>query len=168
MWVFAFGTALLAMSTYVATFYALPHVVAIPQKHPRIFSVCLVGITSLSFASLSVLFPESALGNRIQHAVGGGALVVLIVLLVVSESGWRLTRLQFFILAVLSASTLGVAYELLEFLGEIVTPIVFQTAQYDTWLDLLSNSVGAVGAALVVSLFYPQTLKMSVQKGAML
>ncbi len=47
--------------------------------------------------------------------------------------------------------TLGVGNEIIEFLLHNYTGLQFSTAINDTWLDLVSNTVGAVLAGILLS-----------------
>ncbi len=147
MWIFSFLTALLFSITYIAIFKF------ITTEKINLKYLFLVAVLSFSFSTISIFFTELEFGNRIQHAVGGGFLVVLMLFLVVRNAKLDITKVQFFLFGVMLATTLGVFYELLEMLGEFSTNIVFQTGIYDTWLDLLSNTAGAFIGGAVLSLF---------------
>jgi hypothetical protein len=87
------------------------------------------------------------LANRIEHAVGGGFLAFLVCYLVARDMGQRITRFQFFVLAFLTVTALGVANEIIEFIAQEHFGIVLAKNLNDTWLDLISNTLGALFAA---------------------
>lgn len=164
MWEFVVGTAVLFALTYIAAVYGAPRLLNQGTPRVSIHSLVSIFILSLALSSFSMVFPEWEFGNRLQHALGGGALVVFLLYRALRDTHIALRPLQFIVLGVLVASTLGVGYELLEFLGEVSTPLSFQTNSYDTWLDLLSNTVGALGAASILAYLLSTERKASAQE----
>lgn len=144
-------TAVLFALVYGALLYITPYLLERGVRAGSIRSLLCIVALSLIFSSFSMLFPEWSFGNRLQHALGGGALMVFVVYRVLVDTQIRIRPLQFVVLSVLIATSAGVAYELLEFLGEMLTQMSFQSGTYDTWLDLLSNSVGALLAASIAA-----------------
>lgn len=119
-------------------------------------SMRVIGIIFF-IAFLVMLMMESVenreLANRIEHAFGGGVLAFLMCYLVARDNGKRITRFQFFVLAFLTVTALGVANEILEFIAQEYFGIVLAKNLNDTWLDLVSNTVGAfIGAVCFVPL----------------
>ncbi|PCI29862.1 hypothetical protein COB52_02065 [Candidatus Kaiserbacteria bacterium] len=80
MWIFSFLTALLFSITYIAILKFLT------EEKINFRYLFLIATLSFSFSTISIFFPELELGNRIQHAVGGGFLVVLMLFLVVRNA----------------------------------------------------------------------------------
>lgn len=119
-------------------------------------SIRSLGLISLG-AALVFLVMESVesreLANRIEHAFGGGFLAFLTCYMVARDVGRSLTRFQFFVLAFLTVTALGVANEILEFIAQEYFGYVLAKNLNDTWLDLISNTIGAfLGAAVFVPL----------------
>jgi hypothetical protein len=107
-----------------------------------ILSALIIGVFVVA---LSV--PDAELGNRFQHAVGGGVLGVVLCYLVFRDHRIKATRFQFFIWTALIVTALGVGNELLEFVVQSEGSFVFANNVFDTWRDLASNSVGIALAA---------------------
>jgi hypothetical protein len=141
-----------------ALFYCVGYL-AVSLLSVRFFSGSLsVRVASLrSMAILSALIigvfvvalsvPDAELGNRFQHAVGGGVLGVVLCYLVFRDHRIKATRFQFFIWTALIVTALGVGNELLEFVVQSEGSFVFANNVFDTWRDLASNSVGIALAA---------------------
>lgn len=85
-------------------------------------------------------FPDHEIGNRIQHALGGGFAIVLIVYYSCIASNVPIQRRQFFFLAFFLASCFGIFNELLESIMQIGWGMFFADSIEDTWYDLWSNS----------------------------
>lgn len=97
------------------------------------------------------LVDDRQLANRIEHAFGGGFLAFLMCYLVARDMGRPITRFQFFVLGFLVVTALGVANEIFEFFAQEYYGIILAKNLDDTWLDLISNTVGAfIGAAIFV------------------
>jgi glycopeptide antibiotics resistance protein len=86
---------------------------------------------------------------------GGGFLSLLICFLATRNSKTSLSKFQFFIISSLIVSTMGVANEIIEFLLQNYTNLDFTFAQTinDTWLDLISNTIGALLGAILLTPF---------------
>ncbi len=165
---FAFGTAVLFVFTFLGFVALLP--LFFEGEFRRVYntkkilqSLVVVFILSFALSSLTVFFPTSFWADRIQHAIGGAGVLMLTWYLALKAASISVSRPTFFVLGFLIVTTLGVGYELLEFLGEMTTSFVFQTSQYDTWLDLLSNTVGALvsGAILMQLISEKEKIKNS-------
>ena len=89
------------------------------------------------------------LANRLLHALGGGALGTLTCYLATKDSKVNITTFQFFIFSFLLVTALGVGNELLEFFLQETTGEIFSNSNIDAWLDLASNTVGALLASAV-------------------
>ncbi len=90
------------------------------------------------------LIPDSELANRIQHAFGGG--FVMIVLFYVSYLASKITisKFQFFCLSILVATAFWVANELAESILQINFWLPFAPYLEDTWHDLWANTFGSL------------------------
>ncbi len=96
---------------------------------------------------------DRQIANRIEHAFGGGFLAFMVCYLVARDIGRPMTRFQFFVLAFLVVTAFGVANEILEFFVQEYFGIVLAKNLNDTWLDLISNTIGAfIGAVCFVPL----------------
>ncbi len=118
----------------------------------------LHAIASILFVALLVftamnIVDDRQIANRIEHAFGGGFLAFLVCYLVARDLGRPITRFQFFALSFLVVTALGVANEILEFYAQEYFGVILAKNLNDTWLDLISNTVGAfIGASLFVPL----------------
>jgi hypothetical protein len=108
-------------------------------------------IVALSFFGYFVAFAiqDQELSNRFLHAFGGGFLGFLTCFLAAKDSSVVINKFQFFIFSVLIVIALGVANEILEFLLQNYVGIVFATSVNDTWLDLISNTIGIFIASAI-------------------
>lgn len=144
---YLFSLALLLCTVYGALLllFSLFFQNRLSPLNPRAFSsIALIAVTiSVIFlASLSV--PDEELGNRLLHAFGGGFLAFLICFLVVRDSGLKITRFQFCTFSLLIVTFLGAANEITEFFLQNYLGFHFADTINDTWLDLISNMVGAL------------------------
>lgn len=138
---------------YAALFALFPLFFRQPMTPPRLQSVLSVG--AIAGASLLVIWvshriPDAEWGNRVLHTFGGGFVGVLACVLAARDSRVQITRLQFFVFATLIVLALGVGNELIEFTLQSTTRMVFADSVNDTWLDLTSNTVGAVIGQIVL------------------
>jgi hypothetical protein len=113
-------------------------------------SIVIISALSISAYVVSFFLSDPEFSNRILHAWGGGFLGFLICYLAASDAKLRLTKFQFFVFAFLFVSTLGVGNEISEYILQIVTGEPYAPHITDTWLDLISNTVGI----LIASLFF--------------
>ncbi len=72
----------------------------------------------------------------------------MVCFLVVKDSKLPVTKFQFLIFSALIATALGVANELLEFFLQHYFGFISAASVTDTWLDLLSNTVGILLASI--------------------
>ncbi len=140
----------------IAAYYALMHgfaYVFMGRRPPSTsFSSRSIYIALLLLSGsvlLSLLIPDEALSNRLLHGLGGVSAYVLCYR-VCTDLKLKLTALQFFLVAALVVTALGVANELAEFAAQRLTGLIFATSIEDTWLDLVSNTVGIILAAGIV------------------
>lgn len=142
---------MLFAATYVVLFFFFPKFFAQPaQKLQRksihsIISIIAIGIL-VFFISYAI--PDPALGNRFLHAIGGGFLAMLICFLAAWDSRVSLSRFQLISISFLISTFLGVGNEIAEFALQSITGFPFTDSLTDTWLDLLSNTVGALLASV--------------------
>lgn len=125
-------------------------------RRPAAWGVSRRDILIIIFATV-IIFSYTAsiqdplLENRLQHALGGGFLGFFVCLLAWRRSEVAVNRLQFFFFSLLLVITLGVGNEVLEYFLQTYTSLHFASSIDDTWLDLLSNTIGALlGGALFI------------------
>lgn len=97
--------------------------------------------------------PSPEWWNRFQHAFWGGFLIVFILFLSQKVSKVTLTKFQFISLGILFATLFWVWNEVLEYFLQEYFDMIFTYHLYDTWLDLISNTVWAIIWVSVFSLF---------------
>lgn len=90
--------------------------------------------------------------NRVQHALGGGAVAYFMCWRIANDARLSLSRLKTLVFCFLVVMALGVANELVESLLQQYTSIIFASDTSDTWLDLWSNTIGALGAGSLLTL----------------
>jgi len=105
-------------------------------------SFILITLSSVAVFSIVFLIRDPELANRFQHAIAGGFLTMLISYLAFKDSQVEINKLQIILLSVLVVTFLGVLNEILEFIIQINTNLVFADNLNDTWLDLTSNFFG--------------------------
>ncbi|MDB5239366.1 MAG: hypothetical protein JWO00_701 [Candidatus Parcubacteria bacterium] len=115
-----------------------------------IISVLIIVI--LSFAGYAVVLHtrDLEMGNRILHGFGGGFVAFLVCFLAVRDSRISITKFQFAVLGSLIVTGLGVANEIVEYFLQNYGGMVFLRTTNDTWLDLMSNTVGIIIALAVL------------------
>ncbi len=117
-------------------------------------SLAYVVIVTSFFFIVSAVVPDEDFGNRILHSLGGGFVAMLICFYAARDSKVRISKFQFFVLSFLLVTALGVGNEIAEFFGQNYAGLVFAPNINDTWLDLISNTVGLLLCeAFVVPLF---------------
>ncbi len=116
-------------------------------------SILIIVVSAFLAYIVSALIPDAAWGNRVQHAVGGGVVAFLVCFCATGDSGVRMSRFQFVALSVLIVTALGVANEMFEYVLQTFGIALFAETPEDTWLDLVSNTVGIVVAAAIFTPF---------------
>lgn len=114
-------------------------------------SVSTILIASVITILIAISIPDPELSNRILHGLAGGFMAFFVCFLVVRDYKTPISTFQFFIFSALMVTALGVVNELAEFFIQHYTPffhIVFSASPLDTWLDLVSNTVGILVAAV--------------------
>ncbi len=139
----AFGFC--AVYAFLLFLYSLFFKNAMPVFRPRFgFSVVTIlavyGAVAFTVGSLEDL----ELGNRILHVFGGGFLAFLVCFLVVKDLHLEISRFRFVVFSFLVVLGLGVGNEILEYFLQNYTSLSFATSANDTWMDLMSNVIGAV------------------------
>lgn len=121
-----------------------------PFRRRSLYSILGISVFMLLVFMGVYLSPsmDIGIGNRILHAIGGGFLAYIVCVVAVRDSGLRIRGMRFFIFSFLIVTALGVANEMLEFLLQSYTPLVFSPTVTDTWLDLASNLVGTLLGAI--------------------
>ncbi len=112
-------------------------------------SILMIFCFSLLGYLVTYSIDDPELRNRFLHGFGGGFMALYTCYLAVKDAGINLTKIQFFIFALLVVGNLGVANEILEFALQSITGITFVSSVYDTWYDLVSNTLGSLIAAVV-------------------
>lgn len=137
-----FTTAYLLL--YIILNYALQLVLKkkINKQTLQKKSFILIALSSVTIFSIVFLIKDPELANRFQHAIAGGFLVMLISYLAFKDSQVEINKLQIILLSALVVTFLGVLNEILEFIIQINTKLVFADNLNDTWLDLTSNFFG--------------------------
>lgn len=118
-----------------------------------IYSIVFIALASLAVTYVSFIVPNIEWGNRILHAFGGGFLAFLVCFLVVKNGSIDLTKFQFFIISALIVSTLGVTNEIIEYVLQEYFGLLSAISIEDTWLDLVSNTIGLLIAAIIFTPF---------------
>jgi hypothetical protein len=115
----------------------------------KIFSFGLICFFSLLVYFLVSQIPSVELANRLLHGLGGGFLAFFVCYLVVRDNHFIINKIQFFILSALLVTALGVANEIIEFIMQNYWQFTMAPSINDTWLDLISNSVGLLMAGAI-------------------
>jgi len=137
---------------YVVLLFFLPALFNLPRRAWRAIDLWPIGpiiIVSLFGYLVASFMPDLEVSNRFIHGFGGGFMATLVCFFAVRVSQLGLNRFQFFFIAALIVSTLGVGNEVLEFFLQKYTTLPFAQSIDDTWLDLVSNTVGLlIGLAI--------------------
>lgn len=126
------------------------HTEKVTIKNIRTSSIALIIALSLLGYIISFLIPSIELSNRFLHAFGGGFMAFLTCYLSARDSYIALNKIRFLFVSVLIVTTLGVASELLEFILQSNTDMIFAFSVNDTWLDLASNLVGFIVGTVIL------------------
>ncbi len=142
--------------SYFILFFLFPYF--FENKVPKIglkslVSVGLIFILSFLgyFTAFNIHDPE--LSNRFLHGFGGGFMALFVCFLAARDSGVHVKRFQFVLFSLLVVTALGVANEILEFILQNYIRMVFSISINDTWLDLISNTVGMLIAVVGLAPF---------------
>lgn len=138
-------------AAYVALIFFFPFFFQIKSSKVSKRSIVrsLFALILLSIAGYAVAFsiPDLELGNRVLHGFGGGFMAFFACFLAAKDSRLPIDRVRFFILCALIVTALGVANELAELFLERCCGLPLPETLDDTWLDLMSNTVGLLLAS---------------------
>lgn len=112
-----------------------------------LYSVAYVIFLYIFISLISTNISDVDLSNRILHIFGGGFLSFFVCFLVVKDTGLRITKFRFFTFSFLIVVALGVGNEIFEYFLQNYSSLSFAKTANDTWMDLISNCVGALIAA---------------------
>jgi hypothetical protein len=120
-------------------------------------SVIIIAIASITSFIIAGIIPNPELSNRVLHGLGGGVIVFLVCFLAMKDSNISINKFQFFVMGALIVTALGVANEIAEFFAQLLNiGFIFSATPFDTWLDLVSNTVGILIAAVCFVPFVPR------------
>lgn len=146
------GASYFLLSFIFSKFFSQPLAI---EKLKKLKPVCIIVVLSLVISAISHEMPVGP-DNRFLHALGGGLMVVLVCFLAIKNLQFGISRFQFIVVSALTATAFGVGNELLEFFLENYFGLIANVSLNDTWLDLLSNTVGIIFALLVLTPLYKQ------------
>ncbi len=118
----------------------------------RLCSLVTLVVASAIGYTLAFQIADEELSNRVTHALGGFFSVTL-GYLVVRDFGFVFSKIAFLVLVGLIATALGVGNEILEYFLQNHLAYISADNINDTWLDLISNTVGIAVAALILTPF---------------
>lgn len=125
-------------------------------KFKSIFSVILILVLSFVIDYFALSISDFDVSNRLLHAFGGGFLAFFVCFLVVRDSKLKISKFQFFIFSFLSVMTMGIGNEAIEFFAQNYSDFIFAPNINDTWLDLISNTSGALIAGGIFTPLIPK------------
>ncbi len=131
-----------------------------PGRRANLFSLLAIIVATFVIFSLVLNVSDPILANRLQHALGGGFMAFFVCFLAATRSAISLSRFQFFCFSFLIVTALGVANEVLEFFLQNYFGLHFASAVNDTWLDLISNVIGALVASIIFVPFVRKKAKV--------
>jgi len=103
---------------------------------------------SLAVYAISMSIEDIETGNRIIHAFGGGFLAYMACYLAARDTGLHVSKIRFFIFCFMLVMTLGIFNEVVEYVMQNHFHFTAAPNVNDTWLDLISNIVGTLIAAI--------------------
>lgn len=107
-----------------------------------LWSVAIIVVASFVGYYVSSAIPSELWGNRFLHAFGGGFMGMLACFLVVKDSRIHIRKFQFFVFSFMVVTMLGVGNEIAECILQNYGTLEASTSINDTWLDLISNTIG--------------------------
>jgi hypothetical protein len=152
---FSFFLCGLICLSYIALSYLFTYF--FESRAPRFHVSDIYAILGVAVYLLVVFYvtrhiPNDFWANRFLHAFGGGFAAYIICYLVARAQHLHVGPIKFLVFSCMVVTSLGVANELMELFLQINTHLVFADSITDTWLDLLSNSVGILLAAGILQL----------------
>lgn len=125
-----------------------------PKPRPRsLGSICLIILFYFGVLIVSSLILDPEWSNRFLHTFGGGFLIVLAAFLAIKDSRTKVNAFQFIVVGISIAAVFGTANEILEFVLQSKFGFMFANSINDTWLDLISNTVGSTVASVLLAPF---------------
>jgi hypothetical protein len=112
-------------------------------------SVIIILAVSFFVYYLSFTISNIEIANRILHIFGGGFLAFWVCFLAVYDGRLKINKFQFFIFTILFVTALGVLNEIIEFFLQNYAHMMMAPDINDTWLDLISNTIGLIFASLI-------------------
>lgn len=150
----------LVLLGWIVTYFSLYFLFPAFFKSPRPVlgwrsarSLGLVIAFSLLIFAISFSIKDLELSNRVLHIFGGGFLSFLVCFLVAKDTKINIGRFQFFTFSFLVVLSLGAANEMLEYVLQNYFNFSFAKTANDTWLDLISNFLGALIAGVFLTPF---------------
>jgi|SRR3989344_6915146 len=153
------GGGYLLLLTLAPLFFDKPGVW--PTTHRLVSSLLIIILGTGLAMFVAALISDPQLANRVLHALAGGFMAFVTCYLVVRDSGIPISRFQFFIIAALTVTMLGVGNELVEFGLQEWTGHIFSPTTIDTWQDLTSNTVGILIAACIFTPFHKKSRQVA-------
>ena len=143
--------------TYLVLFFLFPYFFGQPPTRVSwrsVPSVVFIMLLSLLFFAISAAVPDEELSNRMLHVLAGGLTAFLVCFLAMRDSKVKITKFQFIVFGALMVIAMGVANEVVEFFGQNYTTLIFAQNINDTWLDLISNTVGIIIGTICLMPFF--------------
>jgi hypothetical protein len=144
-------TILLSFSYFVILFvFSYFFKSELPKLTSRSFrSVIIIAVASIVSFIIAGIIPDPEISNRVLHGLGGGVIAFLVCFLAMKDSNISINKFQFFVMSSLIVTALGVGNEIAEFCAQSLgIGFIFSATPFDTWLDLVSNTVGLLIAAV--------------------
>jgi len=144
-------------AAYLGLYFLMPFLLGQrPASLTRrsLYSIFLIIGLSVLVSCMARSIADPVIANRILHALGGGFLAFLTCVLATRDARVNVDRGRFILLALLIVTALGVGNELAELALQSLTKFPFTDSLIDTWLDLLSNTTGALIAIPLIPLLY--------------
>jgi hypothetical protein len=114
------------------------------NPHKYIVSCTALLVFSLTTYMVSIMVPNFEMGNRIIHTFGGGFLVYMACFFAAKDTHLAANKLKFAVLCFMLVMTLGVFNEIVEYVLQNYFNFTAAPHINDTWLDLISNTVGCL------------------------
>ena len=144
------------VATYFLFYFLFPAFfnIAPPALNRKsLYSVVLTVVLSFLIFAGSSGIRDLELSNRVLHIFGGGFLSFLVCFLVVKDTGLNIGKFQFFVFSFLIMLSLGAVNEMLEYALQNYFNFSFAKTANDTWLDIISNTVGGLIGGIFLTPF---------------
>jgi hypothetical protein len=139
------GLSIVYIAAYFVLFFGIPLFfgTARPEiKGRSIVSIAIIFVFYFVVLFVSGLISDPGLANRVIHTFGGGFLIVVTFFLAAKDCETSIGVFQFIVLGMSLAALFGVANEVAEYVLQNHLGFVFADSVNDTWLDLISNTIG--------------------------